>query len=329
MRDLLETFATLSGLRDRLTLKTALARLVHDVVQPDAVATWRRVADEGVEQWMLVHRIAPGNAAAGPSRLERLPVAAPAWQGIDDQAHLGCPATRWHALRCGTAVVGALEVTTHAPLDEVRLRQVRAVVRFFGNLRSLIEENECDALTGLLNRKTFDESFARIAFAADAVPAADASREAAGAHWSLGVIDIDHFKRINDGFGHLIGDEVLLMLSQRMRATLRTDDQIYRFGGEEFVVLLRTRDPADAPVAFERIRQAVEAQEFPQVGHITISVGCTGVQPGDTPNDAFGRADQAVYWVKQHGRNQVRVFDELVAGGEIALAEAASGVEFF
>jgi PleD family two-component response regulator len=82
-------------------------------------------------------------------------------------------------------------------------------------------------------------------------------------------------------------------------------------------------------VAFERIRRAVELHDFPQVGHITISVGCTAVQPGDTPSNAFGRADQAVYWVKQNGRNQVMPYEQLVEEGQIAEAEAEGGVEFF
>jgi diguanylate cyclase (GGDEF)-like protein len=133
----------------------------------------------------------------------------------------------------------------------------------------------------------------------------------------LGVIDIDHFKHVNDGFGHLIGDEVLLLLSRLMRTSFRFHDHLYRFGGEEFVVLMRCNSDEDAASAMERLRANVERYVFPQVGHITISVGFTKLRAGDSPNDAFARADRAVYYAKQNGRNQVQHHAQLVAEGKL------------
>ena len=82
-------------------------------------------------------------------------------------------------------------------------------------------------------------------------------------YW-LGVVDIDHFKRVNDGFGHLIGDEVLVLVARIMRQSFRHYDRLYRFGGEEFVVLLRGGDEEDAKAAFERFRTNVESYLFPR-----------------------------------------------------------------
>ena len=134
---------------------------------------------------------------------------------------------------------------------------------------------------------------------------------------------------MNDNYGHLIGDEVLLLLSRLMRSTLRSWDRLYRFGGEEFVALIRCQDRDSAMIAFERLRTNAANYAFPQVGRITVSIGFTDVRAGDTPSGAFERADKAVYYAKQHGRDQVRHYDALVAGGEIADEPIVSDVELF
>ncbi|MBL8144760.1 MAG: GGDEF domain-containing protein, partial [Anaerolineae bacterium] len=146
----------------------------------------------------------------------------------------------------------------------------------------------------------------------------------------LAVVDIDHFKRVNDTHGHLIGDEVLILVAQLMRKTFRNADRLYRFGGEEFVVLLRTDQSADAAFVFERLRSTVARFEFPQAGSLTVSIGFTEVTPNDTPSSAFERADQAVYHAKSHGRNQVVDHDNLLRRGEVAAtAHTPAAVEFF
>ncbi len=127
-----------------------------------------------------------------------------------------------------------------------------SILRIYRNFQGLLDYSERDTLTGLLNRKTFDESFLK----AMAEPCAAAGAGVAGerppgtaararSYW-LGVIDIDHFKRVNDNHGHLIGDEVLLLLARLMRSSFRFHDRLYRFGGEEFVVLMRCADATAA-----------------------------------------------------------------------------------
>ena len=133
----------------------------------------------------------------------------------------------------------------------------------------------------------------------------------------------------SDLFGHLIGDEVLLLLSRIMRGCFRFSDQLYRFGGEEFVVLLLCSDEADAAAALERFRKVVGEYPFPQAGTITVSVGFTAIEVGDTPAAAFERADRAVYHAKHNGRNQVRNHAELVRQGVIEDDKRVSDVELF
>jgi diguanylate cyclase (GGDEF)-like protein len=140
----------------------------------------------------------------------------------------------------------------------------------------------------------------------------------------LGVVDIDHFKLVNDNHGHLIGDEVLLLVARLMRSSFRFQDQLYRFGGEEFVVLIRCGTVDQAQAAFERLRSNVENYIFPRVGRITVSVGFTQLRSGDSPSGAFERADKAVYHAKQHGRNQVAHHGDLIARG-VFVEEARTG----
>lgn len=122
---------------------------------------------------------------------------------------------------------------------------------------------------------------------------------------------------MNDRFGHLFGDEVLLLVARIMRSVFRPHDVLFRFGGEEFVVLLAATNATVAQVAVERLRATVEAYAFPQVGQVTISAGFTCVSPDDSPIGAFERGDEALYLAKQQGRNRALCWEELVATGEL------------
>jgi diguanylate cyclase (GGDEF)-like protein len=219
-----------------------------------------------------------------------------------------------------------LEISTEAPLPDESRRLVMGVLRLYLNFQNLLDYGERDTLTELLNRKTFDGAFLKATIEQNKVSGADNDRRhnsGAGSYW-LAMIDIDHFKRVNDTYGHLIGDEVLLLLARLMRACFRLHDQLYRFGGEEFVVLMRCDNEAAAALALERLRINTERHIFPQVGHITISIGFSEVRTGDTPSGAFERADKAVYHAKEHGRNQVFSHAALIAQG--ALVEQAANV---
>src|SRR5690606_26818350 len=122
-------------------------------------------------------------------------------------------------------------------------------------------------------------------------------------HW-IGVIDIDHFKRINDRYGHLFGDEVLMLIARILRSAFQPGDILYRFGGEEFVVQMSSTPFEIARTAFDGLRQRVAEYCFFQVGQVTVSVGFTPIERNDTPSSAFDRADEALYEAKKQGRNR-------------------------
>ncbi|MBT9458614.1 MAG: GGDEF domain-containing protein [Burkholderiaceae bacterium] len=324
MSEVVDHLAELTGYRDRDVMDVTLVGSLRDLLEPLSVAIYRCVGETPNERWLTRARMSATDpvATADPlwADLETLPLLA------DHAARLECfrsrtvivvpgmPCITLFPLANDREVVGVLEVQSVQALDMAMRRMVSSVLRIYHNFQGLLDYSERDTLTGLLNRKTFDESFLK---ATMEMPAGADGRRHWGseARYWLGLIDIDHFKSVNDRFGHLIGDEVLLLLARLMRSSFRFHDQLYRFGGEEFVVLMRCDKDVDAALAFERLRRNTEHYGFPQVGHITVSVGYSEVKPSDSPAAAFERADKAVYHAKAHGRNQVFSYADLVAAG--------------
>ena len=156
-----------------------------------------------------------------------------------------------------------------------------------------------DPLTGVYNRAALDETLQReIGF----------TRRQSG-NLSLVILDIDHFKSINDRYGHIIGDCVLKSVAASIQVCMRSTDQLFRYGGEEFVVLMRDTDAKGACLLAERIRKAVENLHCHCSGAdipATISAGVSTLRETDTALSLFDQADQAMYLAKDLGRNQVR-----------------------
>ena len=156
-----------------------------------------------------------------------------------------------------------------------------------------------DPLTGLPNRAAWSE---RLDHEVNAW-------HQRGNSLSLAMLDLDHFKRINDGYGHLAGDKVLKIIASVLRKRLRPTDFIARFGGEEFVLLMPDSSLTDALAAGEVLRAAIEACPFHFKGEpvtITVSMGVAQFQPGERSDLALKRADEALYRAKAAGRNQVQ-----------------------
>ena len=207
----------------------------------------------------------------------------------------------------------------------------------YRNFQNLLDYSERDSLTGLLNRKTFDDNFSKILRTSvqkpiiEEVNPPDVERRHTGKekqHW-LAVLDIDHFKRVNDQFGHLYGDEVLILIANLMRTSFRPTDKLFRFGGEEFVILLRSTTKEDAQMIFERFRENVGRYPFPQVGTVTVSIGFAHIDPFEPAVGIIGRADQALYFAKTNGRNRVCHYEALVETGELKIEQSEDSVEFF
>lgn len=181
-----------------------------------------------------------------------------------------------------------VQVAHAAELEEARLRAEEAAAH-------AIMMAETDQLTGIANRR-------RTSFALE--QAVQTSNDG-GQPVAIAMFDIDHFKKINDRYGHQKGDEVLKRVATDAGGELRSADTLGRFGGEEFVIVLPNATASVAMMVAERVRVAIEAGgDDPRV---TISIGVAELAPGETCDSLLGRADQALYVAKSEGRNALRL----------------------
>jgi diguanylate cyclase len=203
-------------------------------------------------------------------------------------------------------VMGAMEsraAALHAQLSEQNLRVENLTLRQSNERQQARVEDvsrmaSTDPLTGLLNRRGLEAQW----------PAQQGQQCAC----VLAMIDLDHFKRINDGHSHAMGDAVLSTVARLMAQTLRGQDRLARYGGEEFAALMLDIDLAQARTAMERLREAVGAYDWlalaPGIAP-TVSVGLVSVRDGEPLSEAVGRADRLLYSAKDAGRNRVHSED--------------------
>ncbi|UCH48440.1 MAG: diguanylate cyclase [Betaproteobacteria bacterium] len=188
---------------------------------------------------------------------------------------------------------------------EVQSQEVESLKR---ELQQAISEAMTDPLTGLKNRRAFDRVFSSMI---------EDSAGAKNGH-ALLMLDVDHFKKVNDTYGHVFGDKALRSIAHVLQTTVKGGDPVARFGGEEFAVLLPDTAVEGAKVVAEKIREAVEngrirgTSKTEDVGKITISIGVAAYKQGDTPEGLIERADQALYQSKSNGRNRVTVAESTV-----------------
>ncbi len=156
-----------------------------------------------------------------------------------------------------------------------------------------------DALTRLYNRRHFELEFNK-----------EYKRSKRyGCDLSLAIIDIDYFKKINDEYGHLCGDYILKEIAFIIKDNFRQTDTLFRYGGEEFAVILTETSAQNAPVPLERLRKRIEKNVFKFDGqslNITVSIGVSSKTDFENPDGMFADADKALYEAKNDGRNRVR-----------------------
>ncbi|MBO6557748.1 MAG: GGDEF domain-containing protein [Pseudomonadales bacterium] len=208
---------------------------------------------------------------------------------------------------------------------------IEGIAGIYSNFLKVLEDSQRDKLTGLLNRRTFDKKLVRMMELQRKVVEdygdsdADRRTPAKSEYAWLAIIDIDHFKKVNDVHGHIYGDEVILTIGQRMKQFFRNTDLLFRFGGEEFLVVLEPMPRDRARMALDRFRDSVEAHVFQQIGGITVSIGFARLEEQDYPPEVIDRADKALYFAKEHGRNQVANYEHLLDEGLIQARSVASG----
>ncbi len=166
-----------------------------------------------------------------------------------------------------------------------------------GAIFALEELASTDRLTNAWNRRRYEETIE-----------GEIHRSARYGHpLSMLLIDVDHFKRINDLHGHQEGDRVLVQVSTLIRAIMRKSDSLTRWGGEEFIVLMPNTGLGRAKATAQRICEAVAAHELDPIGYLTVSIGVAEYLPSETHDEWLARADRAMYRAKDAGRNRIDV----------------------
>jgi len=228
----------------------------------------------------------------------------------------------------GNDRISAMVVTPSDISTEVE-RHLLCFLAIYCNVLNLIADSRVDGLTGLDNRKTFDTELERELGLNLNEYHRRHSDKVESAQTYLALVDIDHFKKVNDQFGHLIGDEVLLTLAQKLKSNFRDHDGLFRYGGEEFAVILRDLEPHLAEQVLQRFVVNVRNSRFPTVEHITVCVGYCMLTPGEASTEVISFADKALYHAKQNGRDQVANYYHLVETGVVTEPQVETDIELF
>jgi two-component system cell cycle response regulator len=305
---------------ERMVLSSAIEHLGHNSIEVASSAdAWQALAREQFDV-VLTDWLMPGGS--GPELCQRI-------RERIDQPYVYvvlCTALgdRDHGLE---GVRAGADTFLTKPIDSVALDMcLIAAERLMAVHRQLASKNvdltlrngtleeltRTDPLTGLGNRHQLQEDLPRLA--------ALAARY--NQPFSAAMCDVDRFKLYNDRFGHLAGDEALRTVGRALALTCRASDTVYRYGGEELLVLFSQQSARAAGIAGARLRKAVEATQIPHpdnqpFGMVTISVGVASLDDIDPahPKELLRRADQALYEAKHAGRNQVSLYRHHVMTG--------------
>jgi len=290
----------------RLLVSTAVERLGHRcTIAEDGADAWRRFQDDTPEvvitDWDMpgMNGTAVASAIRGHQATAYTYVIVLTGAADEESARAAMEA-------------GADDLMVK-PLDPAQLeRKLIAAGRVTALHRRMHDAARHDALTGIGNRLRLAEDLEALC----------GRVQRYGHVYSVALFDVDKFKGYNDAYGHRAGDEALRAVAGALRDTTRSGDQVYRYGGEEFVVLLPEQSLDSAAHAAERLRAAVEALaiEHPGGGPLTVSAGVAGLeQPATGPDELLELADRAMYRAKEAGRNRVEVHAGPSGGVETAI----------
>lgn len=316
--------------RDRDFLEYTLAKAVLNLLSVRRVLVAQVMHEVGEKRWFEVVSLDAGGGGkvADPLRidfssmkpLEKVPDRLKCLDSLDKlevaKAGENGPRITYIPLISDLSLEmqGVLEIHSAHALSAADLQTVGHLHHVYCNIYKLLAYSDRDALTGLLNRKSLENSFYSAV-----LDELDGDEPQAGAtfvqdherrhrvppnYW-LGMVVIDHFSELNDLHGHLVMEEVTMLVARIMGNTFRTHDRLYRLTGDQFVVLFHCPQESLVLGAFERMRGNVEKLKFSQVGHMTISAGFTRIVMDDSPATALERIGDAIDFAQKNGGNQV------------------------
>ena len=355
MPTLTEHIIKLTDHRDRNLLELTLAKAVLDLLRIDRIVLARVVSAEGTKRWLDVVAldVRGGGKVVDPLRVDfqTLPVLEDMrdrWRCLQDRNLLEIAWAGEEGPRISYTPLfsddsdddqGIVEIHSGSVLQRGQQEIVRDLLHVYRNMYKLLAHSDRDPLTGLLNRKSLDDTFYSAVLdelgegsgsgASIATLPGQERRHRVPPNYWLGTISVDNFGAINDKSGHLIAEEVLILVARIVNNTFRTYDRLYRLGGEQFAVLMHCPDEALVLAAFERFRVNIEKFTFPQVGSVTACAGFTRVSADDSPSTTLERAERAVDFAQQQGRNQVVSHPELVRKGLFGDVLKVGAVDLF
>jgi diguanylate cyclase (GGDEF)-like protein len=201
-----------------------------------------------------------------------------------------------------------LLVRSSDPDKLIEEEYLQFLFHFYCHQLQMLQGTYRDALTGLYNRRAFNEKLPQLLDRSN-----NHQRRAINFTPTVFVmLDIDYFKSINDSMGHLFGDEVLLLLTQLMTDSFRENDLLFRYGGEEFAMVLMDIDPDQARQTLDRFREKIATYKFPNVDRVTVSIGFTLFDKRLSMDALIAQADAALYYCKASTRNVVHYYEDLI-----------------
>lgn len=189
---------------------------------------------------------------------------------------------------------------------------------FYCHQLQMLQGTYRDALTGLYNRRAFNEKIQQLLDTSNHYK----RRAKQYSPTVFVMLDIDHFKSINDSMGHLFGDEVLLLLAQQMTESFRDNDLLFRYGGEEFAMVLMDITPEQAQQTLDRFREKIANHKFPNISQVTVSIGYTHFDTSLSMDELISQADNSLYYCKTTTRNTVHCYQDLIEQGLIPVRKA-------
>lgn len=358
MPTLVDHLIKLTDHRERDLLELTLSKALIDLLPIDRVVIARVMTEEGVSKWLEVASMDAkgGGKVVDPLRVDFLAlpevneaadrleslqtrrIVQIAWAGEDGPRITYLPL--FEESRGNDD--GVVELHSGRALNETEMLTAAQVLHVFRNMYNLLAYSDRDGLTGLLNRKALDDTFYSAVLEemdeslpgnatrleAKVAPGSERRHRVPPNYW-LGTIKVDRFVDVLEQHGHLIGEEVLLLVARIVNNTFRTYDRLYRLGGEQFGVLMHCPEEALVLAAFERFRANMEKFNFPQVGHLTASGSFTRVSSEDSPDTALGRTERAVEFAQQGGGNKMFCYEELVRTGQLGEKITLSDINLF
>ena len=226
-------------------------------------------------------------------------------------------------VECERSSRGLLITTNDKVFNE---KYINTLLNVYNHQVNLLRNKDTDSLTGLLNRQSFDFKLTKLLtkFGFE-----NRNSDELGSHY-FALLDIDFFKTINDKYGHVYGDEVLILFSNIMKKTFRDSDMLFRYGGEEFSVLLDNVTQEQAEIILNRFREDVADYNFPMGDKVTVSIGFCEFSNRAPLTLITEQADKALYYAKNHGRNKTYNYEELLVKNKIqSITYDENNVEIF